>query len=80
MARFHADDARSRGRDIDPAIKTSCDIDFFRIEPGDKWVPCVVDDRDLWDQRPKVLKAFFDTLQVQAMAYVRWGAARFDVG
>ena len=38
---------------------------------------CLLDDWDLSDQRPKVLKAFLDPSQAEAMMYVRWGATKF---
>ncbi|CAK0894550.1 unnamed protein product, partial [Prorocentrum cordatum] len=44
---------------------------------GETWAPCVFDDGDLADQRPRVLKALFDPTQVESNVYVRWGAAKF---
>ena len=40
----------------------------------------VFDDGDLCDQRPKVLKAFLDPTQAEAMTYERWGATKFVRG
>ena len=41
---------------------------------------CVFDDGDLWEQRPKTLKAFFDPTQAEAMTRERWGASKFVRG
>ena len=45
-ARFHADAA---GKSDLAAVRTSPEIDFFRGEVGQKWVPCIFDDGDLRD-------------------------------
>ncbi|CAK0830442.1 unnamed protein product [Prorocentrum cordatum] len=81
-ARHNADaENRATGRaDAVAAVRTAPDMDFFRGEVGQRWVPCIFDDGDLAEQRPKVLKAFFDTTQAEAMTYVRWGAAKFVRG
>ena len=42
--------------------------------------PCIFDDGDMFDQRPKVLKAFFGPTQFEAMTRERWGAAKFVKG
>ncbi|CAK0833000.1 unnamed protein product [Prorocentrum cordatum] len=47
---------------------------------GEPWAPCALDDGDLADQRPRVVKAFFDPTQAEAMTYARWGAAKFVRG
>ena len=81
-ARHNADaQNRATGRaDAVAAVRTAPDMDFFRGEVGQRWVPCIFDDGDLAEQRPKVLKAFFDPTQAEAMTYVRWGAAKFVHG
>ena len=80
-ARHNADVANERrpGR-ATAAVRVSAEMDFFRGEVGEPWVPCIFDDGDLADQRPRVLKAFFDPTQAEAMTYVRWGAAKFVRG
>ncbi|CAK0890447.1 unnamed protein product [Prorocentrum cordatum] len=80
-ARHNADVANERhpGR-AKAAVRVSAEMDFFRGEVGEPWAPCIFDDGDLADQRPRVLKAFFDPTQAEAMTYVRWGAAKFVRG
>ena len=80
MARWHAHKEALAGRHVEPAVRTSSEMDFFRGEVGERWAPCLFDDGDMSDQRPKVLKAFFDPTQMEAMAYARWGAAKFVRG
>jgi hypothetical protein len=80
LARLHALVEEQAGRKVTPAVRISSEMDFFRGEAGLKWVPCIFDDGDLSEQRPKVLKAFFDPTQAEAMTYVRWGAAKFIRG
>ena len=53
---------------------------FLRGESGEVWAPCLFNDGDLSDQRPKVLKAYLDAAQIESMTYVRWGAAKFVKG
>lgn len=53
------------------------DLDFFHTQIGQVEVPCIFDDGDLFDQRPKVLKAFLDPAQAEAMTRERWGANTF---
>ncbi|CAK0851918.1 unnamed protein product, partial [Prorocentrum cordatum] len=75
MARYHADCVNEkRGR-----VARKRHEMLLQIPPkaGETWVPCVFDDGDLSDQRPRVLKAFFDPTQVESNVYVRWGAAKF---
>ena len=61
-------------------MRMTTDMDFFRGEEGKHWIPCIFDDGDLWDQRIRVLKAFFDPTQFEAMVYARWGACKFVRG
>ncbi|CAK0821640.1 unnamed protein product [Prorocentrum cordatum] len=81
MARYHADAANDRrpGR-AQAAVRVSAEIKFFRGEVGEPGAPCIFDDGDLADQRPRVLKAFFDPTQAESMTYVRWGTAKFVRG
>ena len=65
---------------VQAAVRMAAEIDFFRGEAGQKEVPCVFDDGDLWEQRIKLLKAFFDPTKWEAMVYARWGAAKFVRG
>ncbi|CAK0850219.1 unnamed protein product [Prorocentrum cordatum] len=80
-ARRNADVANERrpGR-ATAAVRVSAEMDFFRGEVGEPWAPCIFDDGDLADQRPRVLKAFFDPTQAEAMTRARWGAAKFVRG
>jgi hypothetical protein len=55
-------------------------LDFFRCEAGLREVPCIFDDGDLFDQKPKVLKAFFDPTQAESMTRERWGGCKFVRG
>ncbi|CAK0859634.1 unnamed protein product [Prorocentrum cordatum] len=62
------------------AVRVPAEMDFFRGEVGEPWAPCIFDDGDLADQRPRVLKAFLDPTQAEDMTYVRRGAAKFARG
>ena len=67
IARWHACQQERVGRIVTPAVRTSAEMNFFRGEVGERWTPCLFDDGDLCDQRPKVLKAFLDPTQAEAM-------------
>lgn len=43
-------------------------------------MPCIFDDGDLHEQKPKVLKAFLDPSLAQAMTRERWGGNKFIRG
>lgn len=58
MARWHADMQKAQGNDVVAAVRVSAEMDFFRGEVGEKWAPCIFDDGDLSDQRPRVLKVW----------------------
>ena len=58
-------------------VRTAADLDFFRGGAGCVEVPCMFDDGDLNDSHPKVLKAFFDITQAEAMTRERWGSTKF---
>ena len=77
MGDYYADKLGNRSA---ASYRTAPDLDFFRAEEGTKHCPCVFDDGDLFDQRPKTLKAFLDVGQWQAMTRERWGAAKFVRG
>ena len=77
MADFYADYAGDRST---ASYRIAPDLDFFRAEEGTVQCPCVFDDGDLFEQRPKTLKAFLDVSQFQAMTRERWGAAKFVRG
>ncbi|CAK0834369.1 unnamed protein product [Prorocentrum cordatum] len=62
------------------AVRVSAEMDFFRREVGGPRAPCIFDDGDLADQRPRVLKAFLDPAQAEAVTCARWGAAKFARG
>ena len=68
------------GHLAEAGVRMTSDTHFFRGEEGKKWVPCIFDDGDLWNQRVRVLKAFFDPTQFEAMVYTRWGACKFVRG
>ena len=55
MARWRAEMADMIG---EVAIRISSGMFFFRGEAGLRWIRCIFDDGDLWDQRPKILKLF----------------------
>jgi hypothetical protein len=76
MARFHG----ATMEDVVAAVRIASEIDFFRGEEGCKWIPCFFDDGDLWEQRIRALKAFFDPSKYEGMVYARWGAAKFPRG
>lgn len=80
IARYHAAIQSKAGAVVQATVRIATEIDFFRGEVGLKWVPCLFDDGDMKDQRPRVLKAFFDPSMMEAMAWVRWGAAKFVRG
>jgi hypothetical protein len=61
IARYHAAIQLKAGAVVQATVRIATEIDFFRGEVGLKWVPCLFDDGDMKDQRPRVLKAFFDT-------------------
>ncbi|CAK0910253.1 unnamed protein product [Prorocentrum cordatum] len=77
MGDYYADKQGDRGL---ASYREAPDLDFFRAEEGAKYCPCVFDDGDLFEQRPKTLKAFLDVGQFQAMTRERWGAAKFVRG
>ena len=57
MGDYYADKQGDRGL---ASFREGPDLDFFRAEEGTKHCPCVFDDGDLFEQRPKTLKAFLD--------------------
>ncbi|CAK0789520.1 unnamed protein product, partial [Prorocentrum cordatum] len=77
MGDYYADKLGGRGL---ASFREGPDLDFFRAEEGTKHCPCVFDGGDLFEQRPKTLKAFLDVGQFQAMTRERWGAAKFVRG
>jgi len=77
MARYQASEL---GFTCLPGFRIAPDVDFFRGEAGLPWVPCILDDGDIFAQRMKSLKAFFDMTLMEAMVYVRWGATKFVLG
>lgn len=77
LGRYHAD---RNGRKIEPGYRLANDLDFFRGEAGSPEVPCIFDDGDLFDSRPKTLKAFFDPTLEESLTRERWGATKFVMG
>ena len=77
VARYQVSLEALIGNIVTAAIRTSPEIDFFRGEPGLRWIPCLFDDGDLSEQRIRVLKSFFDASMQEAMTFVRWGATKF---
>eukprot|EP00959_Pyramimonas_sp_CCMP1952_P420277 8802495-Pyramimonas_sp.AAC.1 len=49
---------KAQGNDVVAAVRASAEMDFFRGEVGEKWAPCIFDNGDLSDQRPRVLKVW----------------------
>jgi hypothetical protein len=72
--------ARRDGKPDEAGYRIAPDLDFFRQEAGCQTVPCIFDDGDLYDQRPKVLKSYFDITQLEAMTRERWGGCKFVRG
>lgn len=77
LARWHS---KENGNRVVPAYRISPDLDFFRGEEGCPEVPCIGDDQDLQDCRPKTIKAFYDASLEEAMTRERWGASKFVLG
>ena len=61
-------------------MRSSPELDFFRLETGTAECPCVWDDGDLSEQKPKALKAFFGKTLRESMTRERWGASKFEGG
>lgn len=57
--------------------RTASSLDFFRGEPGMKYIPDVFDDGNLSNQGVEKMKAFFDSSLTEGMTYERWGASKF---
>ena len=77
IADYHADQLGDRSL---AAVRSAPDLDFFRSEEGTVTCPCLFDDGDLFDQRPRTLKAYFDVSQFESMTRERWGATKLVRG
>jgi hypothetical protein len=65
------------GFDAEAQLRSAPDLDFFRGDPGHIFQPFVLDDGDLNVQDIRKLKAFLDVSEEEALAYQRWGGAKF---
>ncbi|CAK0810862.1 unnamed protein product [Prorocentrum cordatum] len=80
IARWHADMEKARGNEVVAAVRVSAEMDFFRgeVRAGKKLVVAALLDAGVIPRAS--CAAFFDPTQMQAMTYVRWGAAKFVRG
>jgi hypothetical protein len=61
-------------------LKTQTVMKFFRGEPGNIYVPIILDDVDLPAEFSSRIKSALAVGDRKALSYQRWSAARFDQG
>ncbi len=78
MARYNI--SKYNLEDVQPCIRVSPEIDFFRGQPGQKSMGDFLDDSNLAQLPMKIVKAFTDIGQRESMSWARWGAAKWVQG